>query len=130
MRSWLQGLMLLVAMTTTGGFRAPMAVHVGGRGHVSVAHHRVPLYDVRTPRMARISLRSTQATKEECDGPAKSGEVGNVDMKAVKVKAEEIKTDAIINLSPAAITQIGKIRASRGNEEVVLRVGVRAGGCR
>jgi Fe-S cluster assembly iron-binding protein IscA len=51
-------------------------------------------------------------------------------MKATKVKAEEIKTDAIINLSPAAITQIGKIRASRGNEEVVLRVGVRAGGCR
>ena len=69
--------------------------------------------------------------EEECDGPATSGEIGNVDLSAApKVKADEIKTDGIINLTPDAIAQVAKIRASRGEEEVVLRVGVRAGGCR
>jgi Fe-S cluster assembly iron-binding protein IscA len=41
--------------------------------------------------------------------------------------AEEIKTDGIINLTDDAIKQIGKLRESKG-EDLVLRVGVRAGG--
>ncbi len=70
-------------------------------------------------------------SEEECDGPAKSGAIGNVDMAAApKVTKDEIKTDGIINLTPEAIAQVAKLRESRGGEEPVLRVGVRAGGCR
>ena len=63
-----------------------------------------------------------------------SGEGSVVDMpldvSAAKVPAGEIKTDGIINLTPEAIAQITTLRKSRGQDEVVLRVGVRAGGCR
>ena len=70
-------------------------------------------------------------SEEECDGPAKSGAIGNVDMAAApKMTSDEIKTDGIINLTPEAIAQVAKLRESRGGEEPVLRVGVRAGGCR
>lgn len=70
-------------------------------------------------------------SEEECDGPATSGAVGNVDLDAApKVTPDEIKTDGIITLTPEAIAQVAKLRESRGGEEPVLRVGVRAGGCR
>jgi iron-sulfur cluster assembly protein len=80
-------------------------------------------------RTVVMCLRCGADDEEQCDGPATSGEVGNVDMSAAKVSATEIKTDGIINLTPQAVAQITSLRKSRGEDEVVMRVGVRAGGC-
>ncbi len=84
---------------------------------------------MRRRRVVMTWLRCGADEEEECDGPATSGEVGNVDMSAAKVSEGEIKTDGIINLTPQAVAQITSLRKSRGEEEVVMRVGVRAGGC-
>ena len=77
-----------------------------------------------------LTCCATAEIEEECEGPAKSGEVGNIDMSAAKVTTDEIKTDGIVNLSPSAIAQVTQLRKSRGGEELVMRVGVRSGGCR
>jgi hypothetical protein len=72
------------------------------------------------------------AVKEECTGPAREGEIGNVDVSSLKsTKPEDdVPTDGIINLSENAKKQLHKLRGSRGESELVLRVGVRSGGCR
>lgn len=43
--------------------------------------------------------------------------------------SKEIKTDGIINLSESAMKQVAKLRQSKDGD-LVLRVGVRSGGCR
>jgi len=97
-------------------------------GYISTACALV--YDGAHGRWRSRTRGGAESIEEKCDGPAKSGAVGNVDVSAAKVKVDEIKTDGIINLTPEAIAQVAKLRASRGGEEPVLRVGVRAGGCR
>ena len=86
---------------------------------------------VLTPLRSVIKVEGGKSEEEEeCEGPATSGKIGNVDMSAARVMPDEIKTEGIINLTPQAIAQITTLRKSRGEDEVVLRVGVRAGGCR
>jgi len=135
MRRVLCVLVLLAAVDSAEGFSAPLGVHVSVRS-LSAVVRRAP--QLCTPSLApsRIVLRSldikvegTTETDEECEGPAKDGEVGNIDMSAAKVTADEIKTDGIINLSPSAIAQVTQLRKSRGGAELVMRVGVRSGGC-
>jgi hypothetical protein len=77
----------------------------------------------------RMSEDST-TVKEQCDGPAKEGEIGNVDVSAAKVGIEDIPTDGVIQLSENAKKQLTQLRKARGDAELVLRVGVRSGGCR
>ena len=70
--------------------------------------------------------------KEQCDGPAKVGEIGNVDVSAAKARnqEDEIPTEGVITLSDKAKKQLISLRKSRGDADLVLRVGVRSGGCR
>ncbi len=49
--------------------------------------------------------------------------------KQTQVSADDIKTEGILNLSPSAQQQIKKLSSDKGGN-LVLRVGVRAGGCR
>ncbi len=78
----------------------------------------------------RMSDDST-TVKEQCDGPAKEGEIGNVDVSAAKFgTTEDIPTDGVIQLSENAKKQLTQLRKARGDAELVLRVGVRSGGCR
>eukprot|EP00291_Cryptomonas_curvata_P021606 CAMPEP_0172173764 /NCGR_PEP_ID=MMETSP1050-20130122/13266_1 /TAXON_ID=233186 /ORGANISM="Cryptomonas curvata, Strain CCAP979/52" /LENGTH=149 /DNA_ID=CAMNT_0012845617 /DNA_START=206 /DNA_END=655 /DNA_ORIENTATION=+ len=67
--------------------------------------------------------------KEQCDGPAKEGAIGNVDVSAAKLTTEDIPTDGVIQLSENAKKQLTQLRKARGDAELVLRVGVRSGGC-
>ena len=79
----------------------------------------------------RMSDDST-TVKEQCDGPAKVGEIGNVDVSAAKARnqEDEIPTEGVITLSDKAKKQLISLRKSRGDADLVLRVGVRSGGCR
>jgi hypothetical protein len=77
----------------------------------------------------RMSDEST-TVKEQCDGPAKEGEIGNVDVSAAKFGIEDVPTDGVIQLSENAKKQLTQLRKARGDAELVLRVGVRSGGCR
>ncbi len=77
----------------------------------------------------RMSDDST-TVKEQCDGPAKEGEIGNVDVSAAKFGTDDIPTDGVIQLSENAKKQLTQLRKARGDAELVLRVGVRSGGCR
>ena len=91
-------------------------------------------YGLRAMSNKPLQLRMSEepaAVKEQCDGPAKEGEIGNVDVSAAKVKIdEEIPTEGVIQLSDNAKKQLVSLRKSRGDAELVLRVGVRSGGCR
>ena len=116
-----------------GFFSAPLVLRVGGSCHRALAVS-APMAAARPAaglrlRMVSINVEGGKSDEEECDGPAKEGAVGNVDMAQAKVSQDDIKTDGIINLTPAAIAQVGQLRASKGGKDLVLRVGVRAGGC-
>ncbi|EKX34352.1 hypothetical protein GUITHDRAFT_90502 [Guillardia theta CCMP2712] len=85
---------------------------------------------VRREKIHFAGLRMIEDTStDECEGPAREGKVGNVDISNSRWNQDEIKTDGIIRLTQPAISQIQKLRTNRGEQEVVLRVGVRAGGC-
>mmetsp|Transcript_62407 Transcript_62407/g.153433 ORF Transcript_62407/g.153433 Transcript_62407/m.153433 type:complete len:205 (+) Transcript_62407:25-639(+) len=80
-------------------------------------------------RFGRLpALRMSSEVAEECDGPAKEGAIGNVDVSAAKASSNEIKTDGIITLSDSAKKQVAGLAKSKGGG-LVLRVGVRSGGC-
>ncbi len=119
--SWQNGLISLNKLTYSRNF-------VASKTRVST----LPSISNGHLKKSRMSADAASSEKEQCDGPARSGAIGNVDTSSVKQKKaeDEISTDGVIKLTDNAIKQLKQLKGSRGDVELVLRVGVRSGGCR